>query len=169
MTRQLLAAARRAIPVVTLVPLLALAAGCAPGQGRLTGHVLFDGKRVPGGTLTFVPADLKGQAVATSVDESGSYAVQLPAGEFLVSFDNQQFAPLPPRGAPPLPKGLSADVASKLGRTGAAPAPPAEPAVGAQSGRYVKVPDRYRMAETAGLKVTVKAGDQQHDVEMTAK
>lgn len=154
--------------VATGLCLLALAVGCGrAGPGRVTGKVLLDGKPVTGGIVTFVPADFKGQSVSASLDESGVYTAELPAGEMLVSFDNHHLAPPPPRAAPPLPKGVRPDLMAKLGRTsGPAPAP-ADGAGG--SGRYVKVPEKYSMAETSGLKYTVKPGDQQFDVELSSK
>jgi hypothetical protein len=154
-----------------LAVLLAVTAGCGPREGRVTGRVLLDGQPVPGGTLMFMTADLKGQSIATAVDESGNYSVALPAVEVVASFDNRQFAPLPPRGPTPLPKGLSPEIRSKLGRTSAPPPPPppAETPVGTKSGRYVKIPERYYMIETAEIKFTVKPGEYQHDIELSSK
>src|SRR5688572_2994584 len=84
---------------------VAAAAGCGgPAPGRVTGRVLLDGKPLPGGILTFVPADFKGQSVAAALDESGNYSVDLPAGDVLVSFDNRNLAPPPPRPPTPVPK-----------------------------------------------------------------
>jgi hypothetical protein len=154
---------------LTALVLLMLAAGCGgPAPGRVTGRVLLDGKPVLGGVLTFVPADFKGPGASATVDESGGYTVELPPGDVLVSFDNHSLAPPPPRQLPPLPKGMSPEIAAKLGgRSPGQPAPPADPP--ARSGRYVKVPDRYFTAETANLKFTVTPGDQQHDIELTSK
>src|SRR5687767_8123593 len=88
---------------LTALVVLVLAAGCGGGRapGRVTGRVLLDGKPVPGGILSFVPADFKGPGASATVDESGGYTVELPPGEVLVSFDNAAFAPPPPRQLPP--------------------------------------------------------------------
>jgi hypothetical protein len=143
--------------------LIALAAGCGQASGRVSGRVLLDGKPVQGGILTFVPANFKGQSVATKVEESGTYSVELPAGDMLISFDNRDLAPPPPRAPLPVPKGLRPDVAAKMVR----PTPPAPPPD--RAGRYVKVPDRYYSADTSDLKLTVKPGEQQFDVELSSK
>jgi hypothetical protein len=50
----------------------------------------------------------------------------------------------------------------------AAPPTPAEMAVGAKSGRQVKIADRYYMIETANLKFTVKRAGQR-DIELSLK
>jgi hypothetical protein len=167
MTRHL----RDVFPVrpAALLLLVAAAGGCAGrAPGRVTGRVLLDGQPVQGGILTFMPADMRGPSVSASVDESGGYAAELPAGDMLVSFDNRTLAPPTPRAAPPLPKGLSPEIRAKLGRTDSAPAPAPPPETPARSGRYVKVPDRYYMIETANIKFTVKSGEQQHDIELTS-
>jgi hypothetical protein len=151
--------------------LLVAAAGCGPREGRVTGRVLFDGTPLPGGTLTFMTADLRGQSYGADVDESGNYSVVLPAGDVLVSFDNRRYAPLARRGPPPLPPGLPADIRGKLRPSSPPPAepPPADVPAGTRSGRYVKVPERYHMVETSDLKFAVKPGEQQHDIELTSK
>jgi hypothetical protein len=149
--------------------LLASAAGCGPGQGRVSGRVLLDGKPVPGGFVMFVPADLHGQSLTAQLDESGKYTVQLPTGEMLISVDNRQFAPPPPRVATPIPKGIPASVLAKMGRTNAPPPPPPPAETGVRSTRYVKIPERYYQADTADLKFTVLGGEQQHDIELTSK
>jgi hypothetical protein len=168
MRQTVLAGRAQMIGRMTIGLLLAAAAGCGqPAKGKLTGRVLLDGKPVSGGILMFVPADFKGQSASANVNDAGGYEVELPAGEMLVSFDNRHLAPPAPRGRPPLPKGMSPDIVAKLGGGNAAPAAAAtDPA---QSGKYVKVPEKYYMAETSNLKVTVKSGDQKHDVELSSK
>src|SRR5439155_18825300 len=42
---------------VALLLILTLAAGCGNGEGKVSGKVLYNGKPVPGGRITFRPAD----------------------------------------------------------------------------------------------------------------
>jgi hypothetical protein len=151
--------------------LLAAVVGCGSKQpGRVTGRVLLDGKPLPGGILTFISADLKGLPITATVDESGSFTADLPQGDVLASFDNRQFAPLPSRGPTPIPKGLSAEARAKMGRPPTpAPAPAEPPPPPDRVGRFVRVPERYYMIETANLKLTVSPGEQKHDIELTSK
>lgn len=144
-----------------------LAAGCGPGQGKVSGTVLFEGKPVPGGIVRFIPTNSRFGVVSAELDESGNFGpLMLPAGEAIVSIDNRKFAPPPPRvGAVPPPPGLSAELRSKMnGSPAARPQPVQDPAVAA---RYVKIPDRYYQAETSGLKITVGTGDQRHEIKLT--
>src|SRR4051812_15792825 len=92
-----------------LVLVLALAAGCRRGegvQGTVSGQVVFAGKPLPGGWLTFRPADPKKKAVTVKIDEKGNYEATLPAGEVQVAIDNRDLQYLSPgrdAGQPKLP------------------------------------------------------------------
>jgi hypothetical protein len=161
---------RIAGPLAALVFLLPLAAGCGPGQGRVSGRVMFGGKPVPGGLVMFLPADGRSSVVSAEIDQNGNYsAVTLPAGEVMVSVDNRQFAPLPPRGAPPIPKGLSPEAFGKMGAgTGGGGASSGnDPGAAARAARYLSIPVRYYTAETSDIRFTVKPGDQQYDVNLS--
>jgi hypothetical protein len=61
-----------------------------------------------------------------------------------------------------LPKGLSAEVKSKMRPPRATPADPP----GGAAGRYLAIPERYYMVETSDLAFTVQPGDQKHDIEL---
>jgi hypothetical protein len=155
---------------------LPLVAGCGPQIGKVSGQVTYKGKAVPGGLITFRPADGKYNSVTVELDTDGRFpAVELPAGEVLVSIDNRELGPRPtfsggmPGGLP-----LSPEARSKLGGSKAAAAAPAgdgAPQTGEDvrrpSGRYVPIPERYYDAETSGLKFTVKGGDQTERFELT--
>src|SRR5437660_6700826 len=91
--------------------LLLMLGGCGPGEGKVSGRVLFNGQPLPGGLVTFVPAAAPSHAVAT-LDEHGNYEVVIPAGEVQVCVDNRQLQPheSPFRGMPP---GIPGGVAQK--------------------------------------------------------
>src|SRR5207244_4242680 len=82
--------------------LLPLAVGCGPGQGKVTGRVLYDGKPLPGGRVTFMPEGAA-NPVTINLDEHGNFETVLPTGEIKVSVDNRALEPRPalPTGIPP--------------------------------------------------------------------
>jgi hypothetical protein len=129
-------------------------AGCgssrAPQHAEVSGKVLFQGKPLPGGQITFVA--LKGgfPAVGT-IDENGDYQVKAPLGEVEISVTNRM---LQPRGA-------AAGGASRLAKAQAGENQPVK-------GRYVQLPPQYEDPHASGLKYTVKRGPQTHDVELSA-
>src|SRR4051812_12307969 len=73
--------------------LLLLVAGCGPGRGKVSGQVTFGGAPLPGGRVTFQPADPRQNAVSVDLDEQGRYAADLPAGDVAVSIDNRELEP----------------------------------------------------------------------------
>ena len=156
------------------VVLLAVwAEGCngSRSAGRVVGCVLIDGKPLPGGYLMFRPADPRGELVTVVVDESGRYSATVPAGEVFVSVDNRELAPRVlhrTRGPAILPKGLTTEAREKLGRAGAT-SPASTVECDRRPGRYVRIPDRYYLPETSGLRLIVQPGEQQHDVLLTSR
>jgi hypothetical protein len=152
---------------VAVLGLLSAVVGCGPGQGHLSGRVLFDGKPLPGGIVRFAPADGRSANVSAEIDEAGNFTpVVLPVGEVIVSVDNRKYAPPPPRGGPiTLPAGLSAEARGKM--SGGGPRPPTDASAERRSSRYVEIPARYYAAETSDLRLTIQSGDQQRDVLLT--
>jgi hypothetical protein len=158
-----------------LVPLL-VAIGCSAGTGKVSGQVTYKGKPVPGGLITFRPADSRQNAVTAELDAEGKYSILLPAGEVAVLIDNRELEPQPSWGPVAPPPGLPVDLARKLGGKAKAPDGPA-PEVDEsktadapptrRSGRYVKIPDKYYEAETSGLMFTVKGKDQTQNFDLT--
>jgi hypothetical protein len=144
-----------------LLLLLPVVTGCGPGQGKVSGRVLYNGAPLPGGRVTFRPADPRQNSVSAELDEQGNYEVVLPAGEVEVSVDNRELEPSGLLGGP-LPPGLPPDVRKALGGAGTdkpGPKSPVKP-----SRRYVRIPDRYYITETSGLRFTVERGEQRHDI-----
>jgi hypothetical protein len=144
-----------------LLLLLPVVAGCGPGQGQVSGRVLYNGAPLPGGRVTFRPADPRQNSVSAELDEQGNYEVVLPVGEVEVSVDNRELEPSVPLGGP-LPPGLPPEVRKAL--SGAGPDKPGPKSPVKSSRRYVQIPDRYSSIETSGLRFTVERGEQRHDI-----
>jgi hypothetical protein len=157
------------IGALVLTPFLA---GCAPGQGKVSGQLTYNNKPVPGGLITFRPADPKQNSVSAELDAEGRFTAIVPEGEVLVSIDNRELEPRPtnlPSIPPDLP--LSPEARAKIGKI--APPKPAEgdakesDEVRRPRGRYLPIPEKYYLGETSGLKFTIKAGDQTLNIELT--
>jgi hypothetical protein len=151
-----------------LPALLALAVGCGPGQGEVAGRVTYKNAPVPGGLVTFRPADGRFNSVTVELDKDGNFpAVPLPAGEVHVSIDNRELAPADPFGevslnvplTPEAQKNL--DVKKKKTARSEKKKRPAK-----RSDRYVAIPEKYHQAETSGLSFTVKRGAQTQNFEL---
>jgi hypothetical protein len=162
---------RSRVFVLLLVPILA---GCGSAKGTVSGRVLYKGAALPGGRVTFRPANPKVNAIPVELDEEGKYEVTLPVGEVRVSVDNRELQPpsAVPRG---VPAGLPPEVQKALAKakTEAAPPPAAEPTPAGNSaappkprGKYVPIPDKYYTIENSDLKFTVEPGNQKHDLEL---
>jgi len=125
-----------------VVVLLVLAAGCGRGIGNLTGTVRFNGKPLPGGTISFY--DAANAVHSGEIKEDGAYEVKgVVAGEAKIAVEV------------PLNIGYA--------QTGM-------PTVKVGSGRPLKmptIPGRYRDPKESGLRCQVAAGDQIHNVDMT--
>src|SRR5262245_31436662 len=157
-----------------LVLLLPVVAGCAPAIGKVTGKVTYNGQPVPGGFVTFRPADARQNSITATLEPDGRFpTIEIPAGEVMVTIDNRELEPR--SGIPSLPPGLplSPEMRAKLGSGKSAPTPPPEgaPRIGEDerrpSGRYLPIPVKYYDAETSGLKFTIKGGEQTLDIVLT--
>jgi hypothetical protein len=144
----------------------ALAAGCG-GQVKVSGRVLYDGQPLPGGWVTFRPADSRQNAVSAQIDPQGKYEAVLPAGDVEACVDNRDLEPAPPGGAPTMPPELLKAIQNAGGQLPSTPtdAPPKERP--AQAGTYVQIPDRYYTVENSGLKFTVSSASKDHDIVLT--
>ena len=105
--------------LVLLIPVLT---GCSPAIGKVSGKVTYKGQPVPGGLITFRPADPAKNSITVELDTEGRYSATLPAGDVTVIIDNRELEPRP--SMPSMPAGipLSAEAQAKL--RGKAPRPP---------------------------------------------
>jgi hypothetical protein len=151
-----------------LLLVLPVATGCGAGRGKVSGRVLYHGAALPGGSVTFRPADPGQNAVSAVVGEDGHYEAVLPVGEVTVSIDNRRLQPPPNLGVGlttglPLPPEMRKDGAgTPPEQPGGAEANPTRP-----PGHYIKIPDKYYNMETSGLQFTVSGGEQEHDLVLT--
>jgi hypothetical protein len=147
-----------------LLLLLPALSGCGRQTGHLSGKVIFNGQPLPGGWLTFRPADPKANAVPALIGEDGSYEATLPVGEVAIAVDNRELQP-PPKSSGPRP-GLPPGIKIP-GQDGAAKAAEAPSTGGAKlSGKYVPIPEKFYRADSSGLTLTVKAGSETRDIEL---
>ena len=158
---------RRALPddlARALLLFLPALAGCGQPKGQLSGQVMYQGQPLPGGRLTFLPADPKQNPVPAPIDANGHYEVTLPAGDGTISVDNRELQPHPSGQRPIPPSGIK--LPSQEGGVKAAAAAPTAGG-GKLAGKYVFIPEKFYDAATSGLKYTVKAGTQTpYDIEL---
>jgi hypothetical protein len=140
-----------------------LAAGCGPGETKVTGRVLLDGTPLPAGRITFRPADPAKNSVSVELDEEGRFQAMLPVGEVTLCVDNRDWEPQAPLALGPAPPGLPAEVKKAIGGGEARPAPSPAPK---GSKRYVPIPERYYLLETSDLQITVPSGGVTKDIEL---
>ncbi|MGL4551861.1 MAG: hypothetical protein ACRC33_11805 [Gemmataceae bacterium] len=141
-----------------------LVAGCGPGEGKVTGRVLFGGTPLPAGRVTFRPADPAKNSVSVEVDEQGRFETVLPVGDVKVCVDNRDWEPQAPLTLGPVPPGLPGEVKKAIGGGGEPRPAPAEAPKGSK--RYVPIPERYYNLETSDLQFAVPAGGVTKDVEL---
>jgi hypothetical protein len=152
-------------PAIWLAPLLLLPAlaGCSQPKGHLSGKVIYQGQPLPGGWLTFRPADSKQNTVSVMIDAEGHYDVTLPAGDVAIAVDNRELKPHQAGPRPSLPPGIKLP-----GQDGGVKVDASGPASGGGklSGKYVPIPEKFYQVETSGLKYTVKGGSEPYDIEL---
>jgi hypothetical protein len=166
----------RAVSWCALLFLFPAVVGCGPGQGKVSGKVLLGSEPLPGGTVTFRPADPAQNQISAAIDESGNYEAVLPAGETQVSVDNRALMPRDtgPHGIPAnLPAGARAKIeaAIKENRPAASGSTPTETLAqrNRPPGKYKPIPAKYYDISTSGLKFTVERGNQTHNIELGGK
>ena len=149
-----------------IVCLLLGTAGCA-SKGDISGKVLYRGKPVPGGTVTFLPAGGKG-AFNSSIQQDGSYSLtKVPAGEVTITVETESKKPAP-QGATQGPSGprkarIYREQMEKLRQK---VTPGHTPRQFPTKEQYVPIPASYQDPEKSGLTYTVTGGEQTHDIEL---
>jgi hypothetical protein len=142
----------RAASCCLSIGFLVLATGCGssrePQQAEVSGKVLFQGKPLPGGKISFVAVKGGFSAVGT-IDENGVYQIKAPVGEVQISVTNRMLQPKTgPKAVPKLAKAKVEEQPVK--------------------GQWVQIPFQYEDPSKSGLKYTVTKGAQTHDVELSA-
>jgi len=147
------AISRRGLLGLVLFAVL-LAAGCGGDGvnrgGKLTGKVTIDGKPVSAGEVIIEGADRK-HSMSGKIRNDGSYTIiDPPLGSCKLAVVTSTFKDVPP------PTAKKGPIDYTDPKTGEWPI-------------YVPTPARYEKTETSGLTVDVKAGEQTHDIPLTAK
>lgn len=148
--------------------LLVLMIGCGKnphsvGHTEVSGKVLFQGKPLPGGRLSFVAVN-GGFTANGVINEDGTYKINAPIGEVKIGVDNTM---LRPGGGGGMAKGgkKTAGPPQKMSH----PKPPgAELKEQTVKGKWVHIPGSYADPATSGLTYTVTKGSQTHDIELPA-
>lgn len=118
--------------------------GCGRGEvlGKVSGQVKFQGQPVTEGVILFSNAE-KGVHITADLNKDGRYVVEMAKGYGLPLGDYQVTI------SPPLPD-----------------TPPVGPIPKVKVKEYPDIPPKYRRAETSGLTMTVRAGENPFDVDM---
>src|SRR5262245_58213829 len=106
--------AKRHLALACVPMALATFVGCAPREGVVSGRVFLGDEVLPGGRVTFRPADPRHNSVSAELDERGNYRATLPMGEVQISVDNRELGPVP-LVASGVPAGLPPSVKKALG------------------------------------------------------
>jgi len=149
---------------LALLVVLPALAGCGPARGTLSGRVLYRGQPVPGGWVTFRPADPAANTVHALIDPDGRYEATLPVGDVAISVDNREWAPpAPPLGSIVPPQAhLPPEAQPKAGAAAEAPKGGRE----RLPGGYLPIPEKYADADTSGLRYAVRRGADTYQIEL---
>ncbi len=115
--------------------LLALLAGCSRSsldRVSISGKVLFRGKPLPGGIVTFMSP--KGFSNTATIDGEGNYQLMAPVGSLKIGVDNRMLQKTPRSSQNRLLK-----------------PPPESASLQPISGVYVPIPEKYTSVDTSGL------------------
>lgn len=148
-------------------PLGLMAVGCGSSQGTISGKVSYQGKVVPGGTVSILPGS--GGALTGEIKEDGTYTIKkVPAGPAKVTVETDSVKPVS-SAAPPQARGAAAYYAKMpkppegVGKEGQTVGPALS---GGDAKRYVPIPANYSDPEKSGLSLTVKGGNNPFDIDL---
>ena len=162
----------RTVRSFLFVPFLAaiVVLGCKTSStpSSVSGKVTYNGKRVTGGIISFIPVD-GNDRYFTDIKEDGTYLLkEAPKGDMVVVVETESINPDPP-GRPKMELAGSKDSISspkqqnemmrKMGRV------PAD--AGTPEGKYVQIPLTYNEKSTSKLKTTLKSGKNEYDAVLT--
>lgn len=142
-----------------------LAVGCS-GKGTISGKVLYQGKPLRGGAVTFFPS-AGGGAFTTHILADGSYSVEkVPPGQAKIAIA----PPVQPRSArmQAMAKALKSDQVKPSDEMDAKMPTGMKKVLEntAAPTETVSIPEQYRDPDKSGLECTVIAGSQTHDIEL---
>jgi hypothetical protein len=153
-------APRRTYWLCSAFGLWVLAAGCSKSHPRsvehveVTGKVLFQGKPLPGGQITFL-TPIGGFANTGPIDENGIYHISAPVGPVQIGVDNRALQP------------QTQELDKRLSKIRGRPIESLE--LKGLKGRYVAIPPKYYRVDTSGLTYEVKPEPQTYDIVLDDK
>jgi len=149
------------------LPLLLLGAvvlivGCSKGGGvpaRVSGKISYKGQPIKAGTMHFVTRE--GTSYTAQITNDGTYtATDLPEGEMIVTVETESVNPHA--------KGSTSKDADRRMKSMDAREPPAGAGGSPKSeNAYIKIPDKFSKANTSPKSVTLTAGRQVVDIDLT--
>ncbi len=153
---------RRPSRVALASVLLWAAVGCS-SKGTVHGKVTFNGNPLPGGDVTILPEGSPQGASAKINPEDGTFrAENVPVGPSKILVVPYTEASGPPMmggkqmgGIPKdvkLPEGIEAKMFNPGSKSG--------------GGKHVDIPDKYTKLDETPLKMTVKGGDQEFNIDL---
>ena len=165
-------------PAFALVASVAvlLLAGCNRPVGSVSGKVMYQGKPLNGGSVSFVSTE-GNRSYAAGIKEDGTYTVpDLLGGSYKVCVETSSLKPSGHQipggmGTPAIPKG------AKTGAPADAPLPegyipqaagsdPAAAALASNKRKYVAIPEKYAKPDETDLAYTFKGGAETFDIEL---
>jgi hypothetical protein len=146
--------------------LISVSAGCgSPKTARISGKVLFQGRPLPGGLVTFYPMEGQSLPASAIIGEDGQYSLEnAPVGSVKITVNN---VALKNGEVPPIGKSSARTaftLASKeaiRAREGKDIPPPKNSKI---AGTYVPIPTSYANIKTTGLDYSVEGNSQDHDI-----
>jgi hypothetical protein len=132
-----------------------LAAGCG-GKGVVSGKVLYQGKPVRGGSVSFLLE--QGGVMSSPIEDDGSYTIpSVPPGNVKITVETESFRPSIMQrdasgGAPAFMKKYIQEKDPQLAEQ--------------RAKRYVRIPPQYSDPDKSNLTYEVKSGKQEHDIDL---
>jgi hypothetical protein len=142
---------------------------------RVSGKVTYNGSPVTGGSVTFHFKE--GGPITMGISEDGSYSgTDIPAGDAVVTVETESINPDKKHTTYGAVGGVGSGPAAMYGKRSPvrkAPEGKGEKESPAPEGAttanlvYVKIPKKYSDPATSGLTVTLKPGNQTHNIALT--
>jgi hypothetical protein len=143
--------ALRACSALALLAAVAPLVGCGGGKtSAVTGKVTYQNHPVTGGSVTLHAVSGPG-TYPGFIKPDGTYVAEVPPGDYKVTVETDSARNAPAPQDPSKMKGFDPDKVKDVARIDVGNMPTAS---------YVKIPDKYKSAQTTPLTVTVKKGKQ---------
>jgi hypothetical protein len=149
-----------------LLVVFAAALGCSSSgnpnaPARVSGKLTYKNQPIKGGTMLLHTAE--GVPYNAQISPDGTYsATDIPTGELIVTVDTESLNP-----AKAAPKGAQADARMKQMQQLEQRRPDGADPGQDLSANYIKLPTKYASPKTSPLKVTLSAGKQTKDFDLT--